>query len=102
MKQIIFLIALGLLQLAGRAQTTASYKTQQQDVASWKLWLLDNPQQLVCQAPPDKAKSGQELQAIKKAMKQTDKIKQDQIVYWSAGAPSYRWNQMAPEIGIKR
>jgi len=71
---------------------------QNYEAAYWKTWLLDNPQQISVSAPPTAVQTKAELQLIKQKMSKLDEKKRAEITYWNAGAPSYRWNQIAPKL----
>ncbi len=90
MKQIILSLSIMLTAIITSAQNY--------EAANWKTWLLDNPQQITIAAPPRAAETKAELQLIKMQMKKVDEKKLAVIKYWDAGAPSYRWNQIAPEL----
>ena len=90
MKQHILLLVIMLTAIIATAQNY--------EAANWKTWLLDNPQQIKIVAPPAVADTKVELQLIKLQMKKLDEKKLAAIKYWDAGAPSYRWNQIAPEL----
>jgi membrane-associated phospholipid phosphatase len=91
MKQMFFTIAFFLLQICTQAQRVVSY-----EAANWKVWQLDNPQQIIIGAPPSQTKA--ELQVVKQALNALDAKKREAIRYWNAGAPSYRWNQIIIEL----
>ena len=71
---------------------------QNYDAVNWKTWLLDNPQQITIAAPPTVAQTKSEIKLIKQQMKNDDSKKMEAIKYWDAGAPAYRWNQIAPKL----
>ena len=98
MKQIIFSILIILSSIVAKAQTNAAHTSVNYEAANWKTWLLDNPHQITITAPPTAAQSKVELQDIKQQMKNLDETKRAKIKYWNAGAPAYRWNQIAPEL----
>jgi membrane-associated phospholipid phosphatase len=108
---ILFLAAtIASAQTTGTKQTanykqTASYKqlaAYQQaanyEAASWKLWHIDNPDEITIAAPPGAGQSKIELDAIKQGLKNLSESKVASIKYWDAGAPSYRWNQLATKV----
>jgi membrane-associated phospholipid phosphatase len=94
MKHLIFATALILLQICTQAQKPISY-----EAANWKVWQLDNPQQISIGAPPAQSKA--DIQAVKQALNTIDNKKREAITYWNAGAPSYRWNQILIEVTDK-
>jgi membrane-associated phospholipid phosphatase len=89
MKKIIFSILATLTAIFSIAQNY--------EAANWRVLLLDNPQQLTIAAPPAAAQSKTELQLIKQQGKPDEKAVA-RIKYWDAGAPSYRWNQIAIKL----
>jgi membrane-associated phospholipid phosphatase len=91
MKQILLSIAVALTSIVASAQT---YKTANYDAANWKTWLLDDPQEISVAPPPSAAQTKAELESLKKGQAQLDPKQIQQIKYWDAGAPSYRWNQI--------
>ena len=98
MKQIILSIMISLTAIVATAQMSVLHQSTNYDAANWKTWLLDNPQQITVTAPPDAAQSKAELQTIKQRMANLDEKKLAAITYWDAGAPCYRWNQLAPKL----
>ena len=96
MKQILSLL-FSLTAIIASAQPAVLTHSAGYEAANWKTWLLD-PQQIVVVAPPDAAQSKAELQTIKQLMGNVDDKKRVQIDYWNAGAPAYRWNQIAPQL----
>jgi membrane-associated phospholipid phosphatase len=93
MKQIIFSIVISLSATVAMAQMNAMHKAANYEAANWKTWLLDNQEQITLPAPPAAQLKG-ELQSIKHVLAKLDPKKMEQIKYWDAGAPSYRWNQI--------
>lgn len=70
---------------------------QNYEAANWKPVLLDNPQQITIIAPPNAVQTKAELELIRQHISKLDEKKRAEIAYWNAGAPSYRWNQIAPK-----
>ncbi|MBC7826321.1 MAG: phosphatase PAP2 family protein [Chitinophagaceae bacterium] len=69
----------------------------QPDAGNWKTWIV-SANEVTIAAPPTKEQTQKELAAIKeKLSKQDDKTLQ-QIKYWDAGSPSYRWNEIASSM----
>ena len=95
MKQIILSVVISLAVFVATAQIP---KSANYEAANWKTMLLDSTQKITIAAPPDAAKSKAELQIIKQEMSKLDEKKLTEIKYWDAGAPSYRWNQIAPKL----
>ncbi|MHA4846956.1 phosphatase PAP2 family protein [Flavitalea antarctica] len=110
MKQIMFSSIFFLAAIMVSAQSTgkkqptdykqlASFQPPANyEAASWKIWHLDNPGQISIAAPPGPDQSKLELETIRKGLKNPDASKLAAIKYWDAGAPSYRWNQIANNV----
>jgi membrane-associated phospholipid phosphatase len=94
MKQIILSILITLTAVVATAQTAVPHPSVNYEAANWKIWLIDNPQQITITAPLTIAQSKAELQLVKQAISKLDDKKLAAIKYWNAGAPSYRWNQI--------
>lgn len=98
MKQILLSIVIFFTAMVATAQMQLPGKPVNYEAANWKTWLIDNPKQITVNAPPAAAQSKVELQFIKQGMSNLDEKKLAQIIYWNAGAPAYRWNQIAPKL----
>ena len=109
MKQIILSIAISLTGIVAMAQTNVSLNVPHisanlpawqagYEAASWATWLLDNPQRITIAAPPPAAQVKAELQILKQNVAKLTPQKMEQIKYWNAGSPAYRWNQVV--IGL--
>ncbi len=98
MKQFVLLMFITLVAATAMAQGHASRPPANYEAANWKIWLLDNPQQIAVSAPPNRAQSKTELQSVKQRISKVDEEKLTEIKYWDAGAPAYRWNQILPQF----
>jgi membrane-associated phospholipid phosphatase len=98
MKQIILSFAVAFTAFTATAQNMSTRQAANYEAANWKTWLLDNPQQLALAAAPNAAASKAELQVIRQQLAKADDKKLKAVHYWNAGAPAYRWNQIAPEL----
>ncbi len=79
----------------------------QTDAANWNKWVLHHAGEVSIPAPPGKDQTEKELVMIKDMIAKRDEKTLQQIQYWDAGAPSYRWNEIAyrlvgPEIFTKK
>ena len=61
----------------------------------WPTWVLTTPDQVHVPAPPEQATTRQELRTMKMLTNQLDAKTRDQVAYWDAGSPSYRWIEIA-------
>ena len=98
MKQIIITTLVMLTLIITDAQSQTPHWAINYDAANWKLWFIDKPQLITIPAPPGTTESMVELQSLKRGMNKLDEKKLAAIKYWDAGAPSYRWNQIAPKL----
>ena len=60
----------------------------------WKTWVLKAGNELRPLAPPDQAATRKELVELQALVAKPAAKALEQITYWDAGAPSYRWTQL--------
>ncbi|MGH9175812.1 MAG: vanadium-dependent haloperoxidase, partial [Vicinamibacterales bacterium] len=72
------------------------------DAGSWRTWLLTSGQQLRLAEPPGRFATRDELEVLQGLAAQRDAAALAKIHYWNAGAPGYRWNQIATAHGIDK
>jgi hypothetical protein len=78
------------------------YSSLDQNAGSWKTVLLQNPEQIVIDAPQDitQASYKSELQALKEAVSKMSAHDRSAINYWTNN-PIIRWNEIARELAAK-
>jgi hypothetical protein len=96
MKKILLSMAITVTAIVATAQMNASKKQVNYEAATWKTWLLDNPQQLVVAAPSTQTQA--ELKLIKQGMAKLDAKKLAGNNLLEHRRPSYRWNQIGPKL----
>jgi hypothetical protein len=64
---------------------------------TWKTWVVPDVHQIRLPAPPSAAASTAEIQTIKTLMSEMNADTKTQVAYWDAGAPGYRWMQLASQ-----
>jgi len=96
MNKSILSIFLVVIFMQGIAQNKVAHDQVNYEAAKWRTWLVDNPNAIATPAPPNDAQTRSELETVKQRIKNVDTKKLDEIIYWNAGAPSYRWNQITP------
>jgi membrane-associated phospholipid phosphatase len=85
------LVIVGGLSACGLcAQTEPSAGT-------WKTWIVPSAGKIRLPAPAGTAASAAEIQIIKSLMAESNSDTKAQIAYWDAGAPAYRWMQLASQ-----
>lgn len=67
------------------------------DAGTWKTWIIGSGGQFRLPPPPD-AVPKTELATLLVAQTSRDTKVLRQITYWNAGAPGYRWRQMASKL----
>jgi membrane-associated phospholipid phosphatase len=65
------------------------------EAGTWQTWVLSSGDQFRLDAPPDEAATAEEVVQLVEMAANLDDAALQQIAYWNAGAPSYRWNQIA-------
>ncbi|HUR10556.1 MAG TPA: phosphatase PAP2 family protein [Flavitalea sp.] len=98
MKQIIFCIATTFMAITATPQLNAPKQSGNYEAANWSTRLVNDATQISLIAPPGIAQSKVELKTIRQNMGKIDAKKMEEINYWNTGAPSYRWNQIAPKF----
>ena len=68
--------------------------SQSPEAANWKPYVI-SANEIAIAAAPDKNQTQQELATIKEKLSKSDAKTLQQIRYWDAGSPAYRWNEMA-------
>jgi membrane-associated phospholipid phosphatase len=73
------------------------YAQVEPGAGTWRTWVAPDAKQIRLPAPPNEADSTVEIQTIKALMSQLNADAKAQIAYWDAGAPGYRWMQLASQ-----
>jgi hypothetical protein len=81
-----------------RAASVTSHAPIEPGAGSWRTWFLGGGSDLRLPAPPD---STGELTQVRAMLGQVDAAMQDRIAFWDAGAPPYRWNEIANDMSFK-
>src|SRR5437763_8097758 len=61
---------------------------------AWRTRVLTSGREIQVPPPPDTSATEAEIQQLRELAPQRDATALDQIRYWDAGAPSYRWNEI--------
>src|SRR5262249_44535924 len=62
---------------------------------TWRTWVVPLVAQVRPPAPPDSKSTAAEIQTLKTLIAEADADTMAQAAYWDAGAPAYRWLQIA-------
>ena len=76
---------------------TASSQTQIEP-SYLKTWVLKDAGQIKVPPPPNKEQTQKEIADIKEKIATQNERILNQIQYWDAGSPAYRWNEMAYKL----
>jgi hypothetical protein len=81
------------MMMIGAVILTSPLEAQQIEpqAGTWKTWVLASGRELRLPAPPDAGRTANELQWLRGFMSQNNQQSIDQIKFWDAGAPPYRW-----------
>jgi membrane-associated phospholipid phosphatase len=91
------LIGLFVFVLAGCVpiQPAANAPPVEPTAGSWPTWVVTDVAAMRPPAPPDAEATQAELQTVQELIAQRDEAALQQIAYWDAGSPSYRWIEVA-------
>jgi membrane-associated phospholipid phosphatase len=95
----LVVLSLGLPSLVEAQDTSA-----QPDMASgeWPTWMLESADQFRVAPPPDETATADEIAQLQALVATRDEAALQQIAYWNAGPPAYRWNQIAVNAMLQR
>lgn len=68
------------------------------NAGTWKTWVIPSGRALRLPPPPDAKATQAELKTLLNIQQTRDAVIKQQIVYWEAGAPGYRWRQLSSEL----
>src|SRR5258705_12444971 len=92
---LLMLLTLGVVTLTTANPRAASLGAVGANAGTWKTWVLTSGDQLRLDAPPDDAATADEITQLQDMAAKRDDAALQQIAYWNAGPPSYRWNHLA-------
>src|SRR5581483_11609077 len=70
------------------------------DAGKWKTWVLPSGDAMRLSPPPGNDVTTTELQWVRDCVSQRDEAVLNSIHYWDAGAPAYRWMQIAEQAVV--
>ena len=104
MKRILVVLmvvsSIVLSQTPSSANQTGGYqaiqqaKTDQQiepNAGTWRTWVISSGEDYRVPPPPNPAETQAELRSLDELISQNDAQIKQQIAFWDAGAPGYRW-----------
>jgi membrane-associated phospholipid phosphatase len=94
MQQLIFVfVAIGVT-VPLSAQTSRQIEP---NAGSWKTWVIPSAKDYRVPAPPGPAETSTELKALADLISSNNAQTNQQITFWDAGAPAYRWIDLISE-----
>jgi len=70
------------------------------NAGQWKTWVISSGSAMRLPAPPASDVTATELQWVKDCVNRRDQTTLNGIHYWDAGAPAYRWMQLAVQYVV--
>jgi len=67
---------------------------------NWKTWVISSGSTFRLPPPPDSEITARELEWVKDCISSRDEAVLASIQYWDAGAPAYRWMQLAQQLVV--
>ena len=61
------------------------------DAGKWKTWVISSGEDYRAPAPPNPVHTEAELRSLAELISHNDETVRQQIAFWDAGAPAYRW-----------
>ena len=61
------------------------------NAGNWRTWVISSGKDYRVLPPPNPAQTQAELRALADLISQNDEQDRQQIAFWDAGAPAYRW-----------
>jgi hypothetical protein len=72
------------------------------NAGQWKTWVIASGSALRLPAPPDANSTAAEIQWVKECLANRNQAALAQIHFWDAGAPGYRWMQLAEQLAVSQ
>src|SRR6266571_8751735 len=91
MKRLMTLHTLLVLMLVLSARAQDGVEQIEPKAGSWKTWAISSGKDFRVPPPPDSAATLEELAWLKSFSQDKDPRIDEQVRFWNAGPPSYRW-----------
>ena len=87
-RKLLVMLIFSFLTLPMRAQADGSIEP---NAGNWRTWVISSGMDYRVPPPPASAETQAELRALGDLIRHNDAQAQEQIAFWDAGAPAYRW-----------
>lgn len=101
-QNILTVFVLSVMVLAGctmvvdpNFQPQASSNQIEPGAGQWQTWVLASTDEVMPAAPPDQAATLAEIAELKALAAERDDAAAELVAYWDAGAPNFRWLEIA-------
>src|SRR5262245_58885978 len=68
---------------------------------AWRPWVLASGKELRLPPPPGAQATATELRELSTLVGRRDAVALERIQYWGAASPSYRWNEILTDMGVR-
>lgn len=75
----------------------SSWSQIEPKAGQWKTWVLTSGNQLRLPSPPPNTATAGELQTLRQYLAARNDIAREQIAFWDAGSPAFRWIQITTQ-----
>jgi membrane-associated phospholipid phosphatase len=87
-QKLLVMLTFAAVTLPLQAQADGSIEP---NAGNWRTWVISSGRDYRVPPPPDAAETQAELRALADLISHNDAQTQQQIAFWDAGSPSYRW-----------
>ncbi len=98
----IRVLLLGAAAVVGVAWGQTGAPQIEPRAGAWKTYVIGSGSEIRVPPPPDKAGTAGEIAWLRSLPDDRNPIVRDQIKYWDAGAPAYRWIEIALNTALVR
>jgi membrane-associated phospholipid phosphatase len=105
LRRLLFAMLFAALALPARAQDDGSFQSNgernekkldasaqiEPNAGKWRTWVISSGRDYRVPPPPSPSETRVELRSMAGLIEHNDANTQQQIVFWNAGAPAYRW-----------
>ncbi len=98
---LVVMLSLGMIGTVVARPPSKAAALVEPTAGTWKTWVLTSADQFKSAAPPDADATKKEIAQLMDMAGKRDDAALQQIAYWNAGPPSYRWNQIATNMMVE-
>ena len=95
-------LSLIIAATGGAAWSQTAARQIEPQAGTWKTYVLGSGAELRVPPPPDRVATAREIEWLRSLPGESNPIVRDQIKYWDAGSPAYRWIEIALKTALVR